>query len=257
VRPTGAEAKPIVAAVLGAAGIWMVAGMASAAEFKVLSSNAIKQAYLELLPQFEHATGHKVTTTWAGTGGIMSRIERGEVTDLVIMSSTGIDTLIKQGKLVAGSRVDLVRSGIGIAVRAGAPKPDISSADALKRALQATQSVAYSTGPSGVYLEGLFQRLGIADEVKAKSRIPPSGNPVGDVVARGEAEIGFQQISELLPIRGIDYVGPLPADVQHVTVFAAGLFAGAKEPEAAKALIRFITAPAAVPVIKKTGMEPG
>ena len=251
------ETKTLGAAALGAAGLLMVAGMANAAEFKVLSSNAIKQAYLELVPQFERATEHKVATTWAGTAGIMSRMERGEVTDLVIMSSTGIDNLIKQGKLVAGSRVDLVRSGIGIAVRAGTPKPDISSTDALKHALLAAKSVAYSTGPSGVYLEGMFQRLGIADAIKAKSRIPPSGNPVGEVIARGEAEIGFQQISELLPIGGIDYVGPLPADVQHVTVFSAGLFAGAKEPDAAKALIKFLTAPAAVPVIRKSGMEPG
>ena len=231
------DTKPLGAAALGAASLLMVAGMANAAEFKVLSSNAIKQAYLELVPQFERTTEHKVATTWAGTAGIMSRMERGEVTDLVIMSSTGIDNLIKQGKLVAGSRVDLVRSGIGIAVRAGTPKPDISSTDALKHALLASKSVAYSTGPSGVYLEGMFQRLGIADAIKAKSRIPPSGNPVGEVIARGEAEIGFQQVSELLPEKGADYVGPLPPEVQRVTIFSAGIASGSKEPEAGKQLI--------------------
>jgi molybdate transport system substrate-binding protein len=245
------------AAGFAAAGILIFAGMAHAAEIKVLSSNAIKQAYLELVPQFERTSEHKVATTFAGTQGIMSRMERGEVVDLVIMSSTGIDELIKQGKLAAGSRVDLVRSGIGVAVRAGAPKPDLGSSDALKRALLAAKSVAYSTGPSGVYITALLQRLGIADELKARIRIAPSGQPVGELIARGDAEIGFQQISELLPVAGIDYVGPLPAEIQHITVFSGGIHTGAREQEAAKALLKFLTAPAAVPVIKQKGLEPG
>ena len=246
-----------VIAALGTAGILTVAGMAHAADIKVLSSNAIKQAYLELVPQFERASEHKVATTWAGTQGIMKRMQAGETYDLVIMSGTGIDNLIKQGKLVAGSRVDLVKSGIGVAVRAGAPKPDISSTDALKRALLAAKSVGYSTGPSGVYLAGLFERLGLADALTPKIKIAESGTPVGLLIARGDAEIGFQQISELLPVAGVDYVGPLPPDIQHTTVFAAGLHTGAKEPDAAKALIKFLTAPAAVPVIKQKGLEPG
>jgi molybdate transport system substrate-binding protein len=158
---------------------------------------------------------------------------------------------------VAESRADLVRSGIGVAVRAGAPKPDIASAEALRRALVAAKAVAYSTGPSGIYLQGLFERLGVADNVNAKLKVAESGKPVGDIVARGEAEIGFQQVSELLPVKGIDYVGPLPADVQHVSVFAGGVFAAAKAPDAAKALIAFIKAPQAVPVIKSKGLEPG
>ena len=173
------------------------------------------------------------------------------------MAGPALDGLIKQGKIVAGSRVDLVKSGVGVAVRAGAPRPDISSGEALKRTLLAAKSVGYSQGPSGVYIEGLFQRLGIADALKPKSKQTQPGNPVGVLIARGEAEIGFQQISELLPIAGIDYLGPLPPDIQHVTVFAAGLHAGAKEAEAAKALVKFLTAPAAVPVIKKHGLEPG
>jgi molybdate transport system substrate-binding protein len=239
------------------AGILIGTGMTQAADIKVLASNALKEAYLELVPAFERTTEHKVATTWAGTNDIMKRMAAGETYDLVIMAGPAIDELIKQGKVVAGSRVDLAKSGVGIAVRAGAPKPDISSGDAVKRALLAAKSIAHSSGPSGVYLAELFQRMGIADEIKPKIKQTTPGLPVGEVVARGDAEIGFQQVSELLPIAGIDYLGPLPADIQHVTVFSGGIHTGAKEADAAKALVKFITAPAAVPVIKKKGMEPG
>jgi molybdate transport system substrate-binding protein len=143
-----------------------------------------------------------------------------------------------------------------VAVRAGAPIPDISSGEALKRALLAAGSIAYSSSASGIYLAGLFQRMGIADALEARIKQSPPGTPVGELIARGEAEIGFQQVSELLPIRGIDFLGPLPPDIQHFTVFAGGLHVGAQAPEGTKALMRFITAPAAVPVIKKSGMEP-
>jgi len=239
------------------AGILIGTGMTQAADINVLASNALKEAYLELVPGFEKATEHKVATTWAGTNDIKKRMAAGETYDLVIMAGPALDELVKQGKIVPGSRVDLAKSGVGVAVRAGAPKPDISSGDALKRALLAAKSIAYSSGPSGVYMEGLFRRLGIADEIKPKLKQTQPGNPVGEVIARGEAEIGFQQISELLPIAGIDYIGPLPPDIQHITVFSGGIHTGAKQPDAAKALVKFITAPAAVPVIKKKGMEPG
>ncbi|MET0632812.1 MAG: substrate-binding domain-containing protein [Xanthobacteraceae bacterium] len=239
------------------AGILIGTGMTQAADINVLASNALKEAYLELVPGFEKATEHKVATTWAGTNDIKKRMAAGETYDLVIMAGPALDELIKQGKIVPGSRVDLAKSGVGVAVRAGAPKPDISSGDALKRALLAAKSIAYSSGPSGVYMEGLFRRLGIADEIKPKLKQTQPGNPVGEVIARGEAEIGFQQVSELLPIAGIDYIGPLPPDIQHITVFSGGIHTGAKQPDAAKALVKFITAPAAVPVIRKKGMEPG
>jgi molybdate transport system substrate-binding protein len=239
------------------AGILIGTGMTQAADINVLASNALKEAYLELVPGFEKATEHKVATTWAGTNDIKKRMAAGETYDLVIMAGPALDELIKQGKIVPGSRVDLAKSGVGVAVRAGAPKPDISSGDALKRALLAAKSIAYSSGPSGVYMEGLFRRLGIADEIKPKLKQTQPGNPVGEVIARGEAEIGFQQVSELLPIAGLDYIGPLPPDIQHITVFSGGIHTGAKQPDAAKALVKFITAPAAVPVIKKKGMEPG
>jgi molybdate transport system substrate-binding protein len=247
----------IAAAKLAATGVLLASGMAQAAEIKVLSSAAFREAYQELVPAFERATEHKVATTWAGTNGIMERMQRGETTDLVIMSAQGIDQLVRDGRIVAGSRVDVARSGVGVAVRSGLPKPDIGSTEALKRALAAAKSVAYSTGPSGVYMEALFQRLGIADEIKPKLKVAPSGTPVGTLIAGGEADIGFQQVSELLPVAGIDYVGPLPPDIQQITVFAAGLHTSAKETEAAKALVKFLTAPSAAPVIRKKGMEPG
>jgi molybdate transport system substrate-binding protein len=246
-----------LAASLGAASLWLIAGMADAAEIKVVSSAAFREAYKELVPAFERASEHKVATTWAGTVDIMKRMQAGESFDLVIMSAQGIDELVKQGKIVAGSRVDLAKSGVGVAVRAGAAKPDIGSSEALKRTLLTAKSIGYSTGPSGVYLAGLFQRMGIADEVKAKLKQVPPGVPVGTIIANGEAEIGFQQVSELISFPGVDYVGPLPPEIQQITVFAAGLHAGAKEIDAAKALVKFLTAPAAHPVIRTKGLEPG
>ena len=229
----------------------------SAAEIKVLASGAIKEAYLELIPQFEKASEHKVVTTWAGTVDIKKRMAAGEVFDLVVVASPELDAFIKEGKLVPGSRTDLVRSGIGVAVRAGAPKPDIGSGEALKRALLAAKSIGYSTGPSGVYLASLFERMGIADQIKPKLKQTQPGVLVGSIIANGEAEIGFQQVSELIHVPGIDFLGPLPADVQKITVFSAGIHSGAKESEAAKALVKFLTAPAAAPVFKKHGLEPG
>jgi len=183
----------------------------------------------------------------------MSRLKGGEVVDLVILSAASLDDLIKAG--IVGKRVDLAKSGIGVAVRSGAPKPDISSGEALKRAVLAAKSVVYSTGPSGIYLAGLFERMGIAAQVKSKLK-QVQGEPAGLSIARGESEIGFQQMSELLPVPGIDIVGPLPPDVQQITTFSAGFHARAAQPQAAQALVEFFTAPAAAPVIRKKGMEP-
>jgi molybdate transport system substrate-binding protein len=234
----------------------LLAGMAQAAEIMVMSSAATKAAYLELVPGFERASGHKVTTIFPPSVQMITRLKEGEVVDLVIMAGNSIDELARAGKIVAGSRVDLARSGIGIAVRAGAPKPDIGSTEALKQALLSAGSIAYSSGPSGVYLAGLFRRMGIDDALKTRIR-QVQGEPVGAVVARGDADIGFQQVSELLPIAGIDFLGTLPADIQHVTVFSAGLHVDARQPDAAKALVTFLTSPAAAAVIKRSGMDPG
>ena len=238
----------------------LLATRAAAEEIKVMTSGAFTAAHLALAPEFERATHHHIVTVYGASMGsapdsIPSRLQRGEPADVVIMTAQALDGLITQGKVIAGSRVDLVRSRIGVAVRAGAPKPDIASVDALKRALLQARSIAYSSSASGVYIATeLLPRLGIADAVKAKSRVVESG-PVGAVVARGDAEIGFQQISELLPVDGIELVGPLPPEVQRVTVFSAGIAALSKAPDAARALIAFLASPAAAPAIGKTGLE--
>ena len=245
-----------LAAMLGASTL-MFAETARADEIRVMASNAFKEAYLELVPRFEQASKHKVVTSFVGSVDIMKRMKAGEGTDLLILARSAVDELIGLGKVVPGSRVDLAKSGVGVAVRAGAPKPDISSGDALKRALLAAKSIGYSSGPSGAYLAGLFQRMGIADDLKPKIRQTPPGVAVGDLIARGEAEIGFQQVSELLSIKGIDFIGPLPPEVQQITVFSAGLHVAARDPAAAKALVEFLSSPASVPAIRKTGMEPG
>ena len=230
---------------------------AHAAEIKVIASAAVKEAVLDLVPAFEKSSGHKVTTIWAGTEAITKRISGGEVVDIVLIAAPNIDKLISEGKLVTGSRADVAKSGVGVAVRTGLPKPDISSGEALKKAVLAAKSVAYSSGPSGFYVADLFKKMGIADQIKDKVTQTPSGVQVGEVVARGEADLGFQQVSELLHVTGIDYLGPLPADIQQITVFSAGLHTAAAAPEAAKALVKFLTGPEAAPVIRKTGMEPG
>jgi len=221
----------------------------------VLSSLATREAYLELVPQFEKSTGHKIATTWAGTVDIMKRMAAGEAFDLVISSSGSIGELSKQNKVVAGSGVNLAKTGIGIGVRKGAAKPDVGTADAFKRAMLNAKSIGLSTGPSGVYLEKLFERLGIADAVKPKIKQIPSGGTVAPLVASGEAEIGFQQISEIAHAEGIDYVGPLPPDLQLISVFTAGVHTGAAHPNEARALVTFLTTPAGIAVMKKHGLE--
>lgn len=228
---------------------------ASASEIKVLASNAVGEPYRELIPLFEKASGHKVIVDWGGTLNIIKRLEGGEVADLVIIGSEHIDRFVKAGMLV--SQVDLVRSGVGAAVRAGAPHPDISSPAALKQTLLAAKSIVLSSGPSGMYLPSLFRRMGIEEALKPKITQLASGLPVGEAIARGEGELGFTQTSEFLSIKGIDYLGPLPGDTQLITVFAAGLHAKAAEPEAARALIQFLKAPEVAPALRHHGMEPG
>jgi len=234
---------------------------ASSAELHVMSSGGFTAAYLELLPAFQRATQLQVTTVYGPSMGdapeaIPVRLARGEPADVVIMVGYAVDDLIKQGKVVAGSRVDLARSRIGVAIRAGAPRPDITTTAGLAKALLDAKSIAYSDSASGVYVSTeLFQRLGIAGQVTSKSRQIKSER-VGNVVARGDAEIGFQQISELLPVPGIELLGPLPEQVQKITVFSAGVAASAKSPESAKSLIRFLASPDASATVKKSGLEP-
>jgi molybdate transport system substrate-binding protein len=231
--------------------------MAIAPDIKVISTQAPKEAYTELVAQFEAATGHTVATSFTGTLNVAKRLADGERCDTVIMSSSAMDEQIGKGRIVSGSKVRFVSSGIGIAVRKGAPKPDIGTAEALKKTLLAAKSIGISTGPSGVYLIEMFRKMGIADAIKDKLRQTPSGVFVGTLIAGGEAEIGFQQVSELVHHPGIDFVGPLPAEVQNVTTFCAAIHSGAAQPATAAALIGHITAPAAAPIIRKHGLEPG
>jgi len=246
---------------LAVAGVLFFAGAACGQELRVMTSGAFTEAYRHLAPDFERSTHIKIVTAYGASMGdapdsIPSRLQRGEPADVVILAGPALDELMKQGEVVPGSRVDLVRSSIGMAVRAGAPKPDISSVEALKHTLLKAKSIAYSDSASGVYLShDLFQRLGIADQILQKCR-RIQGEPVGAVVARGEVEIGFQQISELLPVAGIEFVAPLPPGAQKVTVFAAGIARSSHNMDAAHALIKFLASPAALPVIQKSGLEP-
>src|SRR5882757_6417317 len=235
--------------------------IASAAEVHVMISGGLTAAYKALVPEFERKTGHKVVTAYGPSMGttvnaIPVRLERGEPADVLIMVGYALGDLIKQGKVVADSRVDLVKSPIGIAVKSGAPRPDISSAETIKQALLSAKTIAYSDSASGVYVSTeMFDRLGIATQMKDKARMIPA-TPVGEIVAQGEAEIGFQQISELKPVAGIDIVGPLPESLQKITVFSAGITTVSKEPDAGKALISFLGSPDARDTLVKSGLDP-
>lgn len=240
--------------------IWL-ATTATAEEVRVMISGGLSAAYNALVPEFERATGHKVITAYGPSMGTTDKaipvwLERGEAADVLIMVGYALDDLAKKGKAIADSRVDLVRSPIGVAVKSGAPKPDISTPDALKRALLAAKTVAYSDSASGVYVSTeMFPKLGIAEEMKDKARKIPA-TPVGEIVAHGQVEIGFQQMSELKAVAGIDIVGPLPDELQKITVFSAGIATASKQPEAGKALIKFLASPAARGEIVKSGMDP-
>jgi molybdate transport system substrate-binding protein len=229
-------------------------------EVRVVCSGAFRAAYQLLVAGFEGATGRTVVTAWGSSAAgaptsIPARLEAGEPLDLVIMAREGLDRLIAQGLVVAAGRSDLARCGIGVAVRTGAPRPDLTSADTLIGALKQAKAIAYSSSASGIYLKGLFQRLGLTEALGGRMK-QIAGEPVGAVVARGEAEIGFQQVSELLVVPGIDFVGPLPAEIQHTTVFAAGIPAAAAEEGTARTLIAHLTAPSAAAIIRGSGMEP-
>jgi molybdate transport system substrate-binding protein len=242
--------------VLGVAGA-MLAATADAAEIKVISTGSFKAAFGELAPAFEKSSGHEVTAIWAGTDDIIRRLGAGETLDIVIAPAPWIDDLIKRGWLVAGSRVDVAKSGIGVATHAGAPRIDIGSADALRGALLRAKSIALSTGVSGIYLAGLFAKWGISDRLEPKIKRLPGSGPVADAMARGEAEIGFLQVSEWLGVEGVAFLGPLPADIQEITAISAGLNKAAGAPDAASALVKFLTSPEAAPAKRRTGLEPG
>jgi molybdate transport system substrate-binding protein len=243
----------------------IVAGPASAADIKVMISAGFFTVYAELGPAFEKSTGHKLVTTRGPSVGdspeaIPTRLTRGEEADVVIMDGHGTDILDQRGLTQPSSRVPLAESFIGMVVRAGQPKPDISTVEGLRKTLLAAKSIAYSDSSSGTYLSTIgFKKLGVADEIAGKTRKvrgPPSGEPVAAVVARGEAEIGFQQVAELIHVAGADFVGTVPAEVQPPTFFVGALPKNSQHPDAAVALLRFLSSTEAAAVITKAGLKP-
>jgi molybdate transport system substrate-binding protein len=258
-RPSSASFRALL---LGLAGALLLSASAQAAEVRVMISGGLTAAFNALVPEFEKQTGNKVLVAYGPSMGttvnaIPVRLERGEPADVLIMVGYALADLAKKGKVVPDSQVELVKSPIGVAVKAGAPKPDISTSDAVKRALLAAKSVAYSDSASGVYVSTeMFKKLGVEEEMKGKARQIPA-TPVGEIVAKGEAELGFQQISELKPVQGIDIIGALPADLQKITVFSAGIATVSKEPEAARALIKFLSSsPVASAELIRSGLDP-
>ena len=246
---------------LGLAMVLMATGAprgAAAAEIKVLTAGAFKQTLLALVPDFERQTGHKVIVENDTVGALTKRIEGGEAFDVAVLTPATVDSLAGKGKFVAGSRASVARVGVGVMVRAGAPVPDIGSVEAFKKALLAAKSIAYidpaSGGSSGIYVAGLLDKLGIADQVKPKTKLKHGGY-VADLIVAGEAELGIHQISEIVPVKEVTLVGPLPAEIQNYTTYAAGLGTQAKDGEAAKALIKALTGPAAAAVLQSRGMQ--
>ncbi|HUA56463.1 MAG TPA: substrate-binding domain-containing protein [Candidatus Sulfotelmatobacter sp.] len=235
------------------------AAPSGAAEIKVLTAGAFKQVLVAALPAFEQRTGHTVTLDNATVGVLIQRIEGGEAFDVAVLSPAAIDALTAKGKIAAGTRKALAKVGVGVVVKAGAPKPDIATVDAFKRALLDAKSVAYidpaAGGSSGIYIAKLLKQLGVADAVNAKAKLI-QGGAVADHIAAGEAELGLHQISEILPVAGVTLVGPLPAALQNYTVYAAGISSAARDRAAAEALIDQLAGPAGAAVITAKGMEP-
>ena len=233
--------------------VFTLAGGASAAEITLLCSNALKSVIEELGPQFKKATGHKLKTEYGSTGPLKAQIEKGQVFDVAILGVEATDDLIKRGKLAAGSRADIARSGMGVAIRKGAAKPDLGTTPAFKQSLLKAATIAYSDGGlTGIYLKGLFERMGIAEELKPKLRLGRGAEMVGE----GKAEIGLTQISEILPVAGAEFAGPLPPEIQQYTIFPAAIGASAAQAEVGQALVKFLKSPDAAKVLKARGLEP-
>jgi molybdate transport system substrate-binding protein len=236
-----------------------LSGMASAAEVKVLTAGAFKQVVLALVPDFEKQTGNKVVVDSTTAGGLKKRIESGEAFDVAVITPAIVDDLAGAGKIAPGSHVNLATVGVGVVVKEGAPKPDVSTVEAFKSALLAAKSVAYidpaSGGSSGIYIDKLLERLGIADQVRPKAKLKKGGY-VAELIVSGEAELGLHQVSEIVPVKGAALVGPLPKEIQNTTTYAAGLSASSQNKDAAQALIRMFSGPVAATVLKSKGMEP-
>ena len=222
---------------------------------RIISSMATRQLLADLVARYPQADAQPIWTESVGGVDAARRVQAGEAFDAVVLASNAIEQLIASGRINAGSRVDLVRSGVAIAVRAGAPRPDIGSEDAVRQAVVAARSLSYSTGPSGVHLAKLFERWGIADEIRGRIVQAPPGVPVGTLVARGDVELGFQQLSELMSLPGIDVLGPLPSAIQIITTFSAGVAATSTRPDAVRALLAFMASPEAEAAKRCNGMD--
>jgi molybdate transport system substrate-binding protein len=231
------------------------AGRAVAVDLKILSGGAMQGLMADAVPLFERDGGRKVAVEFGLTSALRKAIADGAIFDIALLPRPDIEALAKAGKMAAGSVTDIARSSIGVAVRAGAPKPDISTVDAFKRAVVRAGSVTYSDGPSGLYIAALMERLGLAEAIKSKTKL--TTGPVAELLARGEAEIGLQQIVAILPVKGADLVGPLPAELQNVIVYAAGLSARSTNSQAARDFVAFMATPQVVSIIRAKGMEPG
>ncbi len=243
-------AGALAVAILG----WARAG--SAAEIKVLCSNGFAEVLNEVVPRFERATGHRVKVAYSETKTLVDRVRGGETADLLILIRHGLDELERQGKVAAASRADLATASIGVAVRAGAPTPDIGSVESFKRTMLAARAVAATrVGATGIHLMKVFERLGIAEQMRPKMRLVDRGVRAAELVARGDADLAVQLMSELLPVAGARVVGPLPPGLDETVVMSAGVFAGAAQPEGAKALVRFLAAPDVAPVLERKGMR--
>jgi molybdate transport system substrate-binding protein len=251
--------KSLFAAALLLAAMAFTGSRAVAADIKVLTAGAFKQIVVALAPEFEKQTGHKVAIENETVGALVKKIEGGEAFDVTFLSPGAVDGLIKKGKIADGSRVNIARVGVGVMVKEGAPKPDVATVEAFKQAVLAAKSVAYidpaSGGSSGIYVAKLLEQLGIADQVKPKAKLKQGGH-VADLIVSGEAELGIHQISEIVPVKGVTLIGPLPKEIQNYTTYAAGVASTAKDKDAAMALVRFLAGPRTAEILKSKGMEP-
>lgn len=229
--------------------------MANASSITIMPTAAVKEAFRELIPPFERRTGCTVNALWMPTMDMIRRLDSGEVVDLILLTGQTIDGLVARGIVAAGTRTNIARSTLGMAVRAGAPRPDMPDGEAFKQAMLSARSIAYSFGPSGVYVAELFQRLGIAETLGSRAQ-QVKGVPIGELVASGEAEIGFQQVSELLPVAGIDVIRKLPPGIERIEMFSAGLHAKAPQPGIACEFVRHLVSADAVRVLERTGLDP-
>jgi molybdate transport system substrate-binding protein len=236
------------------------ATLASAAEIKVFSTIGVQAALEELTPKFEKASGHKLTISWGTAAILVKRVQAGETADLMVLTRQSLDALTKEGKASADTDATFASSGMAMVVKKGAPKPDISTPEAFKQTLLKAKTIAYSNpahgGASGVYFAKLLERMGIADQMKDKTKFPPPSGNAANLVVSGEAELAIQQEPEVMAVAGVDMVGPLPGDLNNITVFAAGVGSGTKESDAAKALIKFLHTPEAAAVFKARGLVP-